>query len=98
MDKSLKPNTGIKMDKNKKEFPLLNFNHIRRFSIVIATTVTIIAVFVGIGYWLDTKLDTKPWILIVAVVLSFPVTQFALYKKMKEYSKKEFKRLDIKTK
>lgn len=82
----------------KKNFPLLNYNHLKRFSIVITSTFVIVLSFVGLGYWLDLKLGTKPWLLIILTIISFPITQLVVYRKMKEFTKKEFKRLNIKVK
>lgn len=94
MDKKVDKSGG----QNKKDFPLLNYNHLRRFSVVITTTLFIVLIFVGTGIWLDMKLGTKPWLLIALTLASFPVMQLVVYKKMKDFTKKEFKRLNIKEK
>lgn len=96
MDKKKGENKGVK-GKGSSNYPLLNFNHLRRFSIVVITTISIVIVFAGAGYWLDITLNTKPWLLVTFVILSFPVTQFALVRKMKEFTQKELKRHGIKT-
>lgn len=83
---------------NKQDFPLLDFNHIRRFSLVITTTLVIVLTLIGLGYYLDTLLDTKPWLLLIGLIASFPIAQIAVYKKMKQYTQKEFDRLNIKRK
>ncbi len=94
--KNVKPKD--KSVENKSNFPLLNFNHIKRFSIVITTTLAVVLSLVAFGYWLDTKLDTKPWLLVTGLLISFPIAQIAVYKQIKRYTKKEFDRLDIKVK
>lgn len=40
---------------------------------IIATTLTVLLVFAGIGYAVDSQMGTAPKWLIVSVLLSFPV-------------------------
>lgn len=87
-----------KKSKSKQEYPLLNFNHLQRFSIVIITTLVIVIGLVALGHWLDQKFETKPWLLIISLIISFPLSQLAVYKQMKRFTKKEFNRLEIKHK
>jgi len=56
-------------------------------SIVVITLITL-GVFGGVGYLLDHYLDTKPILLLVFIVISFPVTQFFLYKRAQNLMKK----------
>ena len=97
MDKKKGEMNGPAKDKGKKNYPLLNFNHLQRFSVVIITTLSIVILFAGAGYWLDLKLGTRPWLLVILVIVSFPVTQYTVYKKMKEFTQKEFKKHGIKS-
>lgn len=50
-------------------------------------TIVFIAVFGGLGYWLDQQFDTKPMLFIVGLLIAFPATQIHLYRKMKNYAK-----------
>ncbi len=47
-------------------------------------TLSVILIAVAIGFGLDYLFNTKPWLLIASVVLSFPVTQFVVLKKVKK--------------
>jgi len=98
MDNKLSDKTEGEKSIKKKDFPLLNFNHIKRFSIVISITLIIVLGLVALGYWLDKKFDTKPWFLLIGLIISFPIAQITVYKKMKQFMNKEFKRLNVKTK
>ena len=40
-----------------------------------------ILVFTGIGYWLDVKFGTSPWLLLVGVFTGFPLALYSLLKK-----------------
>lgn len=53
-------------------------------------TILMIALFGGIGYWLDQRWDTYPKIFIAWIILSYPTTQaclYLLYKKAKKRSR-----------
>lgn len=51
--------------------------------IVLISLVSVIG-FGGIGYALDMVFDTKPALLIVAILISFPITQIAIHKIVKK--------------
>lgn len=52
---------------------------------VLLITVLIVAVFTGLGYLIDTFLDTKPLGMIAGLLIGFPFTQFVIYKKFKSF-------------
>lgn len=54
---------------------------------IVVITVGGIGLFAGIGYLLDSYLDTKPILLFVFIVLSFPLTQLLLYKRAQQLMK-----------
>lgn len=54
---------------------------------IIIYSLVSIALFGTIGYLLDKWLNTNPILLIVSIVLSFPFTQFILYKKVQKMIK-----------
>ena len=64
--------------------PSQDFHHLQRLGVVTGITLSNILVFGGIGYWLDKTYGTKPWILIAGLILAFPLSQFEIYKVMKE--------------
>lgn len=53
--------------------------------ILTITSITLgnVAILGGVGYYLDLKLGTKPWILIGALVLAYIVTQIMIYRRVK---------------
>lgn len=80
-----------KLDKN---FLLDNYSttRISIFTQTIVYTITIIGIFGGLGYYLDQKFDSSPKILIIAIAISWPITQFILYKKFKQYAKNKIEK------
>lgn len=47
-------------------------------------TILMIALFGGLGYWLDQRWDTTPKTFIAGIILSYPVTQICFYIKYKK--------------
>lgn len=41
-----------------------------------------ILLFVGVGYWLDRKFGTSPWLLLVGLFTGFPLALYSLVKKL----------------
>lgn len=64
-------------------------NRLNIFWRTIVYTLASIALFGYIGYWLDGKLGTYPVGLIVAVVVSYPITQILLVMKWKKFANEE---------
>ena len=54
---------------------------------IIVYSLAGIALFGAIGYGLDLWLGTDPILLIVLIIISFPFTQFALYKRIQKMVK-----------
>lgn len=78
--------------KKSTDGPALNMNHWHRYGLVGITTLGCIASFAAIGYMLDTLAGTgKHWIMVLFILISFPITQVVLAKKMKQYAKNHFK-------
>ncbi len=84
-------NEGQTSDKKPETTEFLEFNHMQRLAIVSGVTVGTIIAAGAIGYYLDTVFGTKPWLLVVFVLLSFPLTQYLLIRKMKKFADKEYK-------
>ncbi len=49
-------------------------------AVVFSTTLATIFLFYGIGFVLDRLLETGPLFQVIAVLCSFPVTQYLLYR------------------
>ncbi len=55
----------------------------------IVYTLIVIGIFGGIGYYLDLRFGTSPKILIASIVISYPITQIVLLKKIRKFAKKK---------
>lgn len=63
----------------------LMFSQHWRISLMVAfISIFSIGLFAYLGYQADLFFDTYPAFLVVGVILSFPVSQFATYKWIKE--------------
>jgi F0F1-type ATP synthase assembly protein I len=51
-----------------------------RFTTVGLQFVITICLSVAFGWWLDVKLETKPWLMLVFALLSPPVAFYHLYR------------------
>ncbi len=70
-----------------------------KISVFIQTviyTLASIAIFGALGYYLDQKLETSPVILIVAVVVSYPFTQFILFRRLRRFAREKVQKAAIK--
>lgn len=56
---------------------------------VTAYTVSTMFVLGGGGYLLDQQLGTYPALFMIGLIVSFPLIQFLLYKKFKQFAKKQ---------
>lgn len=81
-------------DKKEIEKNILDFYYdsikskkIKASMYTISITLSTIAIFGGVGYLLDNYFATKPYIFIVLLVMSFPIGQILVYKKIKELFK-----------
>ncbi len=54
---------------------------------IVVITIGGIALFGGTGYLLDQYLGTEPILLFVLIIVSFPLTQLALYKRVRQLMK-----------
>lgn len=68
-------------------FDLMYKKRIQMTKSIVLVTILCIIVFGGVGYLLDNLLETTPILTIVLVILSFPVTQLLLYKRMRQLTK-----------
>ena len=57
------------------------------FAQATAYTVGMLVVFGFISYYIDKKLGTFPIIFIIGLAIAYPLTQFLLFKKIKNYAK-----------
>lgn len=63
---------------------LMFSQHFRVSLMVAAISVSMIGLFAGGGYLLDQQFQTKPLFLLAGVILSFPLSQFAVYRWVKK--------------
>jgi len=89
MSKNVSKNAEKVAEEKENIEILLDFNHIQRFATVSGITLGSILAFAGLGYWIDTLLDTKPWFLLIGMIISFPLTQIMLIRKMKSMAPKK---------
>ena len=54
---------------------------------IVVITMGGILLFGGAGYLLDQYFDTKPIFLFALIIVSFPVTQIVLYKRVRQLTK-----------
>jgi len=54
---------------------------------IVVITMGGISLFGGAGYLLDQYLGTKPIIMFALIIISFPLTQLALYKRVRQLMK-----------
>ena len=54
---------------------------------IVVITLGGITLFGGMGYLLDQYFGTKPILMFALIILSFPITQLALYKRVKQLTK-----------
>ncbi|PIR42349.1 hypothetical protein CO058_04160 [candidate division WWE3 bacterium CG_4_9_14_0_2_um_filter_35_11] len=79
-----------RMKKTDKEY-LENFkrNRIKAFGSIAGITFGVVIIFFLIGYYIDTTFNTKPYGIIILLVVSFPIVQVILYRILKKiYSDK----------
>lgn len=80
-----------KKEKGVEENETTNIDHLMANRLMIfgknvIYTLCVIAIFGFAGYWLDQKFGTYPKLLIAAIVISYPFTQFILYRKWKKFA------------
>lgn len=75
-------------NKDLSGFALSYRDHFQITLKVAFTTVALMAIFGGSGYFLDKKIDTFPILLIVGLVISFPLIQILIYKQTKNLLKR----------
>jgi len=71
-------------DNSEKLIEELPRRRMRVFGMAASYTVGNVIVFGGLGYLLDQYLDKSPIFMIAGVVISYPLTQYLLYKRVKK--------------
>lgn len=67
-----------------KNDSILGFRDHFQITIKIAfTTIGLMALFGGTGYYIDKKIDTFPILFIIGLVIAFPLIQILVYKQTK---------------
>jgi F0F1-type ATP synthase assembly protein I len=80
-------------DNKPKKQSLLNSEYLQVFAKVSVWIITPVIFSLIIGKFLDNKFHTAPWILIVALALSFTFSMIAIVKIAKENMDKEDKNI-----
>lgn len=81
----MKTNDGkeLKQKEGVMKSSLLLSQHWRVSLAVALISISSIALFAFLGYNLDLVLDTSPAFVVVGLIISFPFSQFAVYKWIK---------------
>lgn len=66
-----------------KDFILNYRDHFQITMKIAFTTIGMMALFGGGGYYIDKKIDTFPILFIIGLVISFPLIQILVYKQTK---------------
>lgn len=61
----------------------------RRRMLILGVNIFVLAAFLGLGYLLDSRLGTRPFIFILGFILSFPASLALLIRVMKNDMEKE---------
>lgn len=80
------------MENNNKSEPSIKSEYWKVFTKVSAWIVIPVLISAFIGNYLDRKLDSAPWILGVALAVSFTVSMIAIVKIATKYSKEQDKK------
>ena len=48
-----------------------------------ATILVVVGVFAFLGKFLDNQFSTSPWLFIGGIVIAFPISQYIIYKRLK---------------
>lgn len=72
------------MNKDYKEY-IIGKKHLSISGLTILITLSTILVFTGGGYYLDSILETNPYLTILGLLLSYPVAQVLIAKFIKKH-------------
>lgn len=64
-------------------FDYFNAKRLTMTSNVVAITVGILFFAFGIGYIVDMVLGTSPWFVFIFIILSFPLAQIVIFKRLR---------------
>lgn len=67
-----------------KYFDMFREKRIRASKNIFAVTIIMIAFFVGLGIFIDNSFGTKPVGIFVSLLISFPITQIAIIRRLRE--------------
>jgi len=48
-----------------------------------ATILVVVGIFAFLGKFLDNQFSTSPWLFIGGIVIAFPISQYIIYKRLK---------------
>lgn len=70
-----------------KSLDLIKKVKIQVYLNVFVVTLGSVLIFLLIGYIIDSNFNTKPWGIIISLLISFPITQFLVFKTAKKLLK-----------
>lgn len=76
------------IERAKKLEQMMFSKHWQITTRVFGITLGIVGIFATIGYLIDQRLASSPIGLIAAILLSYPLSQFLVYKVFKKITKK----------
>jgi F0F1-type ATP synthase assembly protein I len=79
-----------KVQRSEKILEKYNKAKVSLYYHVFGITLGNILIFLLFGYIIDMQLGTRPWGLVIAFILSFILTQYFLYKYVKNQSSNGF--------
>lgn len=82
------------MDNNDKKVTNLRLEYVKIFTRISAWIIGPVLVSVLVGKYLDKKFNSAPWILGVALAISFTISMVAIVRIAKKYDKDVLKEKD----
>lgn len=72
--------------KQKDSDPIEKFRNQKFYTTIWISSISVgvIALFGLVGYGIDSYLNSRPFGMIIAVLISFPIAQVLIYKKVKQ--------------
>jgi F0F1-type ATP synthase assembly protein I len=78
------PHTNTEADLVRKKAEKLVSEAPRRWMEATVTILVTVALFAFIGKKLDSYMGTTPWLFIIGIVISFPLSQYLIYRQLKK--------------
>lgn len=89
MNAALNQNKEAQIARDNQIVRKMTSQRIRFFGLTVIVTIISLAVFVGLGYFLDMTYSTKPVFILLGVAFSYIVTQLTLVNLIKYLTSKK---------